>query len=202
MESGQTASMICSLSSTVSWCSTKNRSVSRSREVSGTTVPSRRRSWEWSRTKPPNSYATAAERRPFSEVFTTIQSASKDFQPRMAKPTGAMTPPILPQLNRRCQHQQPANEIRKRRPRPIAAKIRGTAATLASCFLGSLAVAAPSLSLDPGFNPPHFAAASPAARALLLPDGKFLLYWGGNTLVDVPSAGALTRYFADGTLDT
>ncbi|MFL6593943.1 MAG: delta-60 repeat domain-containing protein, partial [Chthoniobacterales bacterium] len=38
-------------------------------------------------------------------------------------------------------------------------------------------------------------------RALLLPDGKFVIYFNSETLTDV-RRGAINRYLADGTLDT
>jgi uncharacterized delta-60 repeat protein len=55
--------------------------------------------------------------------------------------------------------------------------------------------------LDPTFNPPYFAVPDFATHALLLPDGKYVVYFNIETLSDQP-AGAITRYLADGTLDT
>ncbi len=41
---------------------------------------------------------------------------------------------------------------------------------------------------------------SPDARVALLPDGKFVLYFGSDTIV-AQSSGAIARYFPDGSLD-
>ncbi|MDQ6654921.1 MAG: hypothetical protein M3Y80_03800, partial [Verrucomicrobiota bacterium] len=76
------------------------------------------------------------------------------------------------------------------------------------CFVAAVLVslnavlqAAPvSLQLDENFRAPLFTRPVPAARTLLLPDGKYLLFWSTNTLTD-QRTGALTRYFPDGTLD-
>jgi uncharacterized delta-60 repeat protein len=57
------------------------------------------------------------------------------------------------------------------------------------------------LSPDTNFRAPSFAKPVTPQRALLLPDGKFLLFFDPETLTDQPT-GAITRYFADGTLDT
>ena len=57
------------------------------------------------------------------------------------------------------------------------------------------------LSPDPDFRAPFFAKLLPSSRALLLPDGKYLLLFGPDTLTDQPT-GAITRFLADGTLDT
>jgi uncharacterized delta-60 repeat protein len=62
-------------------------------------------------------------------------------------------------------------------------------------------VGAASLSVDTNFQPPFFAAAIPAERALLLPDGKYFLFFDPDTLTDQPT-GPLTRFLSDGTLDT
>ena len=64
---------------------------------------------------------------------------------------------------------------------------------------GSAVVAG--LSPDTNFRAPAFAKPVAPQRALLLPDGKFLLFFDPETLTDQPT-GAITRYFADGTLDT
>src|SRR4051812_26311981 len=58
-----------------------------------------------------------------------------------------------------------------------------------------------SLSLDQNFRTPSFARANPATHTVLLPDGKFLLFSGTDTLTD-QRTGALTRHFADGSLDS
>ena len=55
--------------------------------------------------------------------------------------------------------------------------------------------------LDPTFHPPYFAVPDFASRVLLLPDGKYVVYFNVETLRDQPT-GAIARYFADGTLDT
>src|SRR5437660_11074003 len=55
--------------------------------------------------------------------------------------------------------------------------------------------------LDPIFHPPFFAVPSLPARAQLLPDGKYLLFFNIDTLTDQPT-GAIIRFLPDGTLDT
>jgi uncharacterized delta-60 repeat protein len=57
------------------------------------------------------------------------------------------------------------------------------------------------LAPDKNFLPPTFAKPVPPERALLLPDGKYLLFFDPDTLTD-QAAGPITRYLADGTLDT
>ncbi|HKP02010.1 MAG TPA: hypothetical protein VJU77_01495, partial [Chthoniobacterales bacterium] len=57
------------------------------------------------------------------------------------------------------------------------------------------------ISPDNGFLPPTFAKAATPGRALLLSDGKYLLYFGMDTLTD-QTTGALTRFMPDGTLDS
>ena len=59
---------------------------------------------------------------------------------------------------------------------------------------------ASSLALDPSFQAPPFRTPD-GSKVLLLPDGKFVLYSLIQTLADQP-AGPVTRYLADGTLDT
>ncbi len=54
---------------------------------------------------------------------------------------------------------------------------------------------------DPGFLPPTFAKQTLPERALLLPDGKYLLFFDPDTLTD-QAAGPITRFLSDGTLDT
>jgi len=55
--------------------------------------------------------------------------------------------------------------------------------------------------LDPTFHPPFFAAPSPNYQAQPLPDGKYLLFLGIDTLTDQPT-GPIIRFLPDGTLDT
>ena len=59
----------------------------------------------------------------------------------------------------------------------------------------------PSLVLDEDFRTPLFAEPIPAQRTLLLPDGKFLVFYTPDTLTD-QRTGAITRYLANGALDT
>lgn len=56
------------------------------------------------------------------------------------------------------------------------------------------------LDLDEGFRAPTFGETNPASRTLLLPDGKFLLFFNIDTVAG-RQTGAITRYFADGSLD-
>ncbi|MEY2486051.1 MAG: hypothetical protein QOH39_1699 [Verrucomicrobiota bacterium] len=56
------------------------------------------------------------------------------------------------------------------------------------------------LSLDQNFHPPQFSKPVYAGLVTVLPSGKLLLYGGPETLRD-ESAGPITRYFSDGTLD-
>jgi uncharacterized delta-60 repeat protein len=77
---------------------------------------------------------------------------------------------------------------------------------LASVCLGLIslsAASAASIELDENFNPPFFTNPDYASRALLLSDGKYLLYFTGSsmTLAEQPSA-SLLRFFPDGSLDT
>ena len=60
---------------------------------------------------------------------------------------------------------------------------------------------AASLVVDENFRAPLFAEPSPAQRTLLLPDGKFLVFFITDTLTD-QRTGAITRYLPDGALDT
>ena len=53
---------------------------------------------------------------------------------------------------------------------------------------------------DNGFIAPNFAKATPPERAVLLPDGKYLLFFDPDTLTDQVT-GAITRFMPDGTLD-
>ena len=56
------------------------------------------------------------------------------------------------------------------------------------------------LTADTHFHPPSFAIPATAVRTLLLPDGKFLLYYDIETLTDRPT-GPVIRFLADGALD-
>src|SRR5438128_3839349 len=60
---------------------------------------------------------------------------------------------------------------------------------------------ASSLSLDQNFNAPFFAAPVLGSRAVLLPDGKYVMFFNLDTLAD-QSTGAIMRFNSDGTLDT
>lgn len=57
------------------------------------------------------------------------------------------------------------------------------------------------LVVDNNFQPPFFAKATAPERALLLPDGKYLLYFDVDTLTD-QRTGPLMRFLPDGTLDS
>src|SRR5437588_2298229 len=57
------------------------------------------------------------------------------------------------------------------------------------------------LSPDATFRAPFFAKSLLPERALLLPDGKYLLFFDPDTLTD-QRTGAVTRFIADGMLDT
>lgn len=54
---------------------------------------------------------------------------------------------------------------------------------------------------DKSFQPPFFAKATPPGRALLLPDGKYLLFFQVDTITD-QATGPLFRFLPDGTLDS
>ena len=60
---------------------------------------------------------------------------------------------------------------------------------------------ASSLSLDQNFNTPFFASEVLGSRAVLLPDGKYVMFFNLDTLTD-QSTGAIMRFNSDGTLDT
>src|SRR3989440_12059745 len=60
---------------------------------------------------------------------------------------------------------------------------------------------ADAVTVDNSFHPPGFAKATPPERALLLPDGKYFLFFDPDTLTD-QTTGPLTRFLSDGTLDT
>jgi uncharacterized delta-60 repeat protein len=72
-------------------------------------------------------------------------------------------------------------------------------------FIGGLSASgsakAAGLSPDTTFHAPSFAKPFLPERALLLPDGKYLLFFDPNTLTD-QHTGAISRFFTDGTLDT
>ncbi len=60
---------------------------------------------------------------------------------------------------------------------------------------------ASSLSLDQNFNTPFFASEVLGSRAVLLPDGKYVMFFNLDTLAD-QSTGAIMRFNSDGSLDT
>lgn len=75
--------------------------------------------------------------------------------------------------------------------------------TLALALAAELSFAsakADTLPVDTSFHAPLFAKVVPPDRALLQPDGKYLLLFDPDTLTD-QAAGPITRYLADGTLD-
>ncbi len=57
------------------------------------------------------------------------------------------------------------------------------------------------LTVDNGFRPGFFANVTPPGRALLLADGKYLLFFQMDTLTD-QATGSLARFLPDGTLDS
>ncbi len=57
------------------------------------------------------------------------------------------------------------------------------------------------LTLEESFRPPRFVEPRPASRLLLLADGRFMRFWTADTIVGDLTAGPITRYFSDGTLD-
>src|SRR2546427_602376 len=59
---------------------------------------------------------------------------------------------------------------------------------------------ASSLSLDQDFNTPFFATQVLPGRAVLLPDGKYVRFFGIDTLHD-QSTGAIIRFNSDGSVD-
>src|SRR4051794_1722828 len=73
-----------------------------------------------------------------------------------------------------------------------------TRLTFAICLLGQTAFA--TLTLDQNFRAPFLSIVVPPARALALPDGKFVLYFSPDTLTD-ERVGAITRYQANGAFD-
>src|SRR5947207_2282792 len=60
---------------------------------------------------------------------------------------------------------------------------------------------ASSLSLDQNFNAPFFAVPVLGSRAVLLLDGKYVMFFNLDTVAD-QSTGAIMRFNSDGTLDT
>src|SRR2546423_8442098 len=68
-------------------------------------------------------------------------------------------------------------------------------------FLVSSLVFADALAPDNSFHSPNFAKAITPERALLLADGKYLLFFDPDTLTD-QTTGPLTRFLSDGTLDS
>src|SRR5438552_15987566 len=60
---------------------------------------------------------------------------------------------------------------------------------------------ASALDLDQSFNTPFFAAPVLGSRAVLLPDGKYVMFFNLDTLAD-QNTGAIMRFNSDGTLDT
>ncbi len=70
-----------------------------------------------------------------------------------------------------------------------------------ACALFSLRAPAASVILDSNFHPPGFSLPLPSVRTLLLADGKFLLFFGNDTLSD-RAAGAITRFLPDGSVDS
>src|SRR5436190_7700790 len=58
-----------------------------------------------------------------------------------------------------------------------------------------------SILLDPTFNAPFFATQAPPSRGVLLPDGKYVLFFNIDTAAD-QNTGPLIRYNADGSYDT
>ncbi len=83
-------------------------------------------------------------------------------------------------------------KIRKLLPSAVAIAVATALTTSAS--------AAP-LALDENFRAPLFTAPAPAWRTLLLPDGKFLLFFNTDTLAD-QRTGAITRHLTDGSIDS
>src|SRR5947209_1066671 len=74
-------------------------------------------------------------------------------------------------------------------------------ALLLAVLITSTTVHAETLKPDTNFHAPRFVTPYPAVRMLLLANGKILRFSSVDTLVDQP-AGPLTRYLADGTLDS
>jgi uncharacterized delta-60 repeat protein len=58
------------------------------------------------------------------------------------------------------------------------------------------------LTTDAHFSPPTFAKVTPSERAVLLPDGKYFLFFDPDTVTDHTASGPLSRFLANGTLDT
>src|SRR6476646_7404281 len=58
-----------------------------------------------------------------------------------------------------------------------------------------------SILLDTTFNAPFFATQVPPARGVLLPDGKYVLFFNIDTAAD-QNTGPLIRFNADGSFDS
>src|SRR5215831_1619475 len=58
-----------------------------------------------------------------------------------------------------------------------------------------------SILLDTTFNAPFFATQVPPSRGVLLPDGKYVLFFNIDTAADL-NTGPLIRYNADGSYDS
>src|SRR5439155_216417 len=72
--------------------------------------------------------------------------------------------------------------------------------TALACVIGQHAQAS-SLSLDQNFNSPFFAVPVLGSRAVLLPNGQYVMFFNIDTLTD-QSTGGIIRFNSDGTLDT
>jgi uncharacterized delta-60 repeat protein len=83
-----------------------------------------------------------------------------------------------------------------------ALKLRKIMLAAAAVLMAALPpLPAATLVLDEQFQTPAFTHETVPLRVLSLPDGKFLRYSGAATLSTDTSAGPITRYFPDGTLD-
>jgi uncharacterized delta-60 repeat protein len=87
-------------------------------------------------------------------------------------------------------------------PTTIPLTLRLALASLCLCLTPFGAARAASISLDPNFVPPFLTTPDYTTRALLLPDGKYLVYFTDSlTLTDQPT-GAIIRFLSDGTFDS
>ena len=84
--------------------------------------------------------------------------------------------------------------------RIVASLLQTILCFVALVFATSLALAG-TVTTDNSFHPPFFAKATPPERALLLPDGKYFLFFDPDTVTN-QATGPLTRYLPDGSLDT
>jgi uncharacterized delta-60 repeat protein len=82
----------------------------------------------------------------------------------------------------------------------LKATLLSAAACAAVALTSAQTANASSLAPDVSFDAPEFVRPYPASRSFLLPDGKFLRHFSLPALSDQPTA-ALTRHFADGSLD-